>query len=286
MQVDSKLHKESALKVEVIWALEILVNSCSFRLSTGKGKLFSSMFPDSGKTKTSYLICHGLAPYFKERLLNVLNETRFIVTSFDESFNKVVSKGQMDVLGRFWNTAKNRVNTRYVNSVFMGKATTPDVLDNFHAASVGLNKNKYIQVSSDGPNVNLKFLELFAEKRKDDVLNELISVGTCSLHTVNRAFKNSENSTIWNIKLLCAMHKVFNKSPSKGADYERISSATKEDYPLFFCSTRCVENANVAKKAQKIWPKLVAVVEYWLTFLKISSQVEVIPSKAKVTRSC
>ena len=59
-----------------------------------------------GKTKASYLICHGLAPYFKYRLLNVLRKTRFIVTSFDESFNKVISKGQMDVLVRFWNTAE------------------------------------------------------------------------------------------------------------------------------------------------------------------------------------
>ena len=59
------------------------------------------------------------------------------------------------------------------------------------------------------------------------------------------------------------MHKIFNESPSRRADYERILCATKEDYPLFFCSTRWVENANVAKIAQKIWPKLVAVVKYW-----------------------
>ena len=88
---------------------------------------------------------------------------------------------------------------------------------------------------SDGPNVNLKFLELLAGKCKDDGLNKLISITTCSLHTVNRAFQNAENSTIWNIKkLLCAMHTIFNESPSRRADYERIMCATKEDYPLFF----------------------------------------------------
>ena len=60
------------LKAEVIWALEILVKSYSFRSSAGKGELFLSMFPESkitkqfqmGKTKASYLIHHGLAPYF------------------------------------------------------------------------------------------------------------------------------------------------------------------------------------------------------------------------------
>ena len=68
----------------------------------------------------------------------------------------------MEVLVRFWNTAENRVSTRYINRVFMGKVTAPAVLDNFEAASEGLNKNKFIQASSDGPNVNLKFLELLA----------------------------------------------------------------------------------------------------------------------------
>ena len=37
---------------------------------------------------------------------------------------------------------------------------------------------------------------------------------------------------------------------------------------MFFCSTRWVENASVAKKAQKVWPKVVAVVEFWSTLPK------------------
>ena len=70
------------------------------------------------------------------------------------------------------------------------------------------------------------------------------------------------------LKIYNNMHKIFNESPSRRADYERILCATKEDYPLLFCSTRWVENANVVKIAQKIWPKLVAVVEYWSTLPK------------------
>ena len=103
------LHKESVLKVEIIWALKILVNSYSFCSSAGKGELFSSMFPDSritkqfpmGKTKEIYLIFQRLAPYFKDRLLNILNAARFIVTFFEESFNIFISKGEIDVVVRF-----------------------------------------------------------------------------------------------------------------------------------------------------------------------------------------
>ena len=72
----------------------------------------------------------------------------------------------MDVLVRFWNTAETRVNTCYVYSVFMEKATASDVLENFEAVSEGLNKIRFIQVLSDGPNVSLKFLELLAESAR------------------------------------------------------------------------------------------------------------------------
>ena len=45
LQLDSMLHKESVLKAEVIWALEVLVNSYSFRSSAGKGELLRLCFP-------------------------------------------------------------------------------------------------------------------------------------------------------------------------------------------------------------------------------------------------
>ena len=64
------------------------------------------------------------------------------------------------------------------------------------------------------------------------------------------------------------MHKIFYESPSRRADYEKVSLVTKEDYPLLFCAIRWVENKLVAKKAQRIWPKIVAVVNFWSTLPK------------------
>ena len=57
---------------------------------------------------------------------------------------------------------------------------------------------------------------------RSECLNELISIGTCGLHTVSRAFQNAENSTNWNIKIvLSVMRKTFPESPSRRADYEK-----------------------------------------------------------------
>ena len=104
------------------------------------------------------------------------------------------------------------------------------MLQKFEDANFGLAKQKCIQISSDGPNVHLTFLSLLNEKRRDECLNELISIGTCGLHTVSRAFQNAENSTDWNMKkVVSAIHKIFHESPSRRADYEKVSLATKED---------------------------------------------------------
>ena len=270
--ITGTISRENVVRAEILWALEVL--SCNYSLNScsKKGKLFSEMFPDSdiaknfqmASTKTSYVVYYGLAPHFKELLFNNLEEATYIVPCFDESYNRVIKKGQMDVLVRYWDINLSRVNTRYVSSEFMGKASASDVLEKFETASSDLDKTKFIQVSSDGPNVNLKFLDLLNDKRKDEGLNELISIGTCGLHTVSRAFQNAEQSTDMGVKqLLTSMYKIFEESPSRRADYERITTATNIDFPLRFCPTRWVENANVASRAFNIWPKVVAIVEYW-----------------------
>ena len=67
------------------------------------------------------------------------------------------------------------------------------------------------------------------------------------------------------------MHKIFHAPPSRRAGCEKVSLAAKEDYPLLFCATRWVENPLVAKNFQTIWPKIVAVADFWST-LPISKQ--------------
>ena len=106
------------------------------------------MFPDSNvaqnfqmaSTKASYVTYYGLTPYFKEMLLYELKKASYIVPCFDESYNSVIKKGQMDVLARYWDVRLNKVNTRYVKSEFMDKAAANDVLAKFEAAKQNLFK--------------------------------------------------------------------------------------------------------------------------------------------------
>ena len=72
------------------------------------------MFPDSkiaeafsmGRTKSMYMINHGLAPFFKSLLLSELNKSDIFIFSFDESLNQVTQTCKMVVYVRFWNVTK------------------------------------------------------------------------------------------------------------------------------------------------------------------------------------
>ena len=225
--------------------MEVLKCKYSYRSSESKSKLFCSMFPDSkiaqnftcGKTKCSYILCHGIAPVIKETLLNELKEVPYDTALCDESY-KISKKGQMDLHVRFWDDTDNEVKTSYWNSEFLGKASADDVFSKFNDCLSSLNRSKILQVSSNGPNVNLAFLNLVHENRKDDLLDPLIDIGTCSLHTLHRFFQTGEKATDWNIKkLLSSMNKIFDESPCR-PDYERLTAATHTEYPLKFCAHR------------------------------------------------
>ena len=78
------------------------------------------------------------------------------------------------------------------------------------------------------------------------------------------------------------MFKFFDESPSRKADYERVTSAENEsDFPLGSCSHRWVENEIVARRAQVIWPKIVEVVKYWKTLPKSKQPGQGQPEKNK-----
>ena len=142
-----------------------------------------------GKTKCAYLISFGIAPCFKEMLSNVLNGVTHYVALFDESYNKVTKNGQMDIHIRFWDPTENIVKTRYWTSEFLGKASANDLSEKFCNGIAKLDQSKLIQISSDGPNVNLAFLKIIKEKRIEEELPHLITIGTCGLHTLHGSFK-------------------------------------------------------------------------------------------------
>ena len=107
--------------------------------------------------------------------------------SFNESYNRIMKKGQMVMLVRFWDSDKDGVQTRYLDSSFIGKASANDIYEKFTLTSKVLDPTKLFQVF-DRPNVNLAFLDLINDKRKEMEYNQLIHIGAYRLRTLHSAF--------------------------------------------------------------------------------------------------
>ena len=165
--------RDDVLNAEMLWAIKTVMLHYSMNSSSNTGELLKMMYADSqiaqkfscGKTKCSYLITHGLASYFYDRMLTSLKDgdVKYVI-SFDESLNRTQQQEQMDVIICFWDNEKNKVCSRYFDSNFLGHTSAQDLLKSLQSLLTTLNPMGLIQLSTDGPHTNWKLLdELFED---------------------------------------------------------------------------------------------------------------------------
>ena len=226
----SFLTSDCCQKAEILWALHSTVTHSSFHSNQVVGTIFQEMFPDSeiakqftcGRTKLAYLVTFGLAPYFKDELHDALQKSSHIVVLFDESFNRVTKDEQMDNQVRFWNNEQECVMTRYLSSEFLGHCTAKDLLQRLKEGIWCIDSSRIIQLSMDGPNVNLKLFRDFIADRKinNPDAPDVLDIGSCGLHVVHGAFKTGVTATGWKLdQLLRSLWYLFDGSPARRADY-------------------------------------------------------------------
>ncbi|XP_051794672.1 uncharacterized protein LOC127530885 isoform X2 [Acanthochromis polyacanthus] len=189
-------------------------------------------------------------------LVKSVNDAGPFVLMFDESLNESAKKKQLDIHVRMWKD--DRVTLSYFGSQFLGRARAEDLLQHVKECVAQLNMIHLLSISMDGPNVNLKMLELFqreyAEPHGDA---QLIRVGSCGLHTLLNAMKSG--FATWEVdKLLRAMHYMFHNVPARREDYTATTGSST--FPRSFCGHRWVENVPVAERAVDIWPMLLTYI--------------------------
>lgn len=264
--IESQLKLNDAVsKAEILWVLNTLLNHNSLSSANKSSALFSVMFPDSqiaskftcAKTKSYYSAVFGLAPYFKDKFMSQLQEVPYYSVSFDESYNKFTKNEQMDLALRFWSKDEKLVTTRYLGSEFLGHATASDLLHHFNKGTAQLDCKKILQISMDGPNVNVKFYNDLLVQREalDPNLPSLLDIGSCGLHVVHGAFRTAFESTGWKIDaFLRSLWYLFHDSPARRADYKEITGS--DVFPLQFCGTRWVEDSSIAERAVLCWDNI------------------------------
>ena len=126
--LEMHFHNADCIKADIIWTLKSVLGGFSVHANDDLNETLSAMFPGSkiarnfsmARTKTLYVINHGIVPYFKSLLLSSINTSDIHVYSFVESLNEVTQTCEMDLYVQYCDVACSQVKMRYFGSSLMG----------------------------------------------------------------------------------------------------------------------------------------------------------------------
>ena len=131
----------------------------------------------------------GLNPYFSKKLIEHIKESPAHSVLFDEALYDQLQGKQFDVFVRYLGNESCQVDSRYLTSLFIGHGITVDLLNHYEEATKDLDPYKTWHVGMDGPHENLAFERELKKSHEQLDLPSLLSLGTCGLHIVHRAFQ-------------------------------------------------------------------------------------------------
>ncbi|KAE8740587.1 hypothetical protein FOCC_FOCC013887 [Frankliniella occidentalis] len=262
--------KTDVTRADIIWCLHCVVNHSSASAGGKAVDLFPLMFPDSGiaarmqlgRLKIGYSVTYGLAPYFHDKVVQEIRESKCIVVMFDESLNKCSQENQMDLAVKFWSSSTNEVVTRYFDSAFLGRSRSPDLVAGFCSKFRGEQLDRLLMIAMDGPNVNFKFLREISVHLTagDPDKPKLLEMGSCGLHVVHNSFKEGVKATGWGlVTYLRATYNVFKDVPARRAKYTEWTGSKK--FPSKYCAVRWLNNAATADRGRDILPNMIEFVD-------------------------
>ena len=217
-------------KAEVLWALKTAKDDFSFHASDGFPQLLQRMCPDSeiakgvkmSRTKVSYIIGHGLGPYFLQKTVDDILSTpgTYFTLHFDETTTSQIKK-QLDILVRYYSDNHNEVRVRFLKAAVFGHAYVESVANELcktlQKSSLPL---KYLlSLSSDGPNVNKAIKRNINRKLKANYQRELVDTGPCQLHVVHNSFRKGVEGYGSDVENLCIDIYFFKLSAPRREDY-------------------------------------------------------------------
>ena len=225
--------QDEVAKAESLWALKSATDNFSFRSSDGAPRFFQRMFADSAvassftmsRTKVSYMIGHGLGPYFLQKTIDdVLQSFAFYTIHFDETTTAQMKK-QMDVLIRYFSESEKEVKVRFLKALTFGHAKADTVTEELCKTieGLGLPLQYLLSVCCDGPNVNKSIKKKLNVKLQEKFKRNLVETGPCQLHVVHNAFHKGVQAFGDDIENLCIdLFYFFKTSPARREDLAEI----------------------------------------------------------------
>ena len=123
------------------------------------------------RMKMSYLIGHGLGPYFLQKTIDDILKSSdpYYTIHFDETTTAQVKK-QMDVLVRYFSETDGEVKVRFLKALTFGHAHAETVAIELYKTvqDLGLPLKHLLSISCDGPNVNKAIKSKLNAKLQDN----------------------------------------------------------------------------------------------------------------------
>jgi len=117
-----------------------------------------------------------------------------------------------------------RTKRKYLNKILYflkpGHAKAEDLVKAITNEMTDLNARDLLQISMDGPAVNLKVFNIFKGELERDFGHLLIDIGSCGLHTLHNAFQSGESKSGWDLaNILKSLYYLFKDAPARKEDY-------------------------------------------------------------------
>ena len=121
-------HIEQVLRAEALWALKVASGNFFFSSCDGIFDLFQAIFPSDSiskdfmlsSSKVSYIISHGLGPYFHFLLVEDIKRVSFYTLEVDETTIKQINK-HFDIQIRFWSETSDSFSVCFLRASFLGR---------------------------------------------------------------------------------------------------------------------------------------------------------------------
>lgn len=263
--LQSRSHTDQVTVAEAAWCMKVAASNYSYNSCEDLPDLFRFMFPcpytqdfSLGRSKVSYVMSDGLGPYFQQLLCQtVRKEGNPFTLQFDETVTMQNQK-QLDLLIRFWSEKKGEVVTRFLKALMFGHAKGQDVADSINATmeEVGLNKEQFLSMGSDGPNVNKTIWKYLNDHLKSLGFPGLVEFMPCNVHAVHNGFKYglSEYGQLAE-QLAIDLFYWFKAHPARKEDYFKTQTDLGFDEQLFLRHVNC--------RWLTLIPALTRIVDNW-----------------------
>ncbi|CAF1116233.1 unnamed protein product [Rotaria sordida] len=263
-------------KAETLWALTVARRGFTYNSCNNIGDVFRSMFPDSKiaeqfnmqSKKISYVISHGIGPYFHRYLIKQLKRCEKFVLCIDEQTN-VQNKKQLDLLVKFWSYDEGLVVTRYFKFILLGHAQAnvlQDATINCFKTD-GIDLKRLLMLGRDNPSVNISLENLIDQEMKK-MGGGLLLLGSCERARKQlNILTQQERETFFN-----DVRKIYHGI----AQYFKLNLPLKNqflrDIKILHHSLKGVQNADQIIRVARTIPQLLTDREIdhlrdeWLTY--------------------